>query len=107
MTLAMSGATPEDAGLASGPGEHDRPGRRRARAGRARDRSPRRARDDLLAGGKGVGVGVDERLPRRVLDRRRRWCWRRMAVAVVVLEPVPKEAMQAESDEERALTEAA
>ena len=35
MTLAMSGATPERRGPGLGPGQHDRAGRRRARAGRA------------------------------------------------------------------------
>ena len=55
MTLAMSGATPEDSGLASGPRQHERPGRRRDRPRRARDarerahRQPARRRRVELA----------------------------------------------------------
>ena len=37
MTLAMSGATPSDSGPRLGPGQHERPGRRRDRPRRARD----------------------------------------------------------------------
>ncbi len=40
MTLAMSGATPSDAGLGLGPGQHDRAGGRRDRSRRAGHASP-------------------------------------------------------------------
>ena len=41
MTLAMSGATPSDSGLASGAGQHQHAGRRRDRAGGAGDAGDR------------------------------------------------------------------
>ena len=70
MTLAMSDVSPSEAGLASGPGQHHRPGRWRARAGRAGDalddphRAPARRRR-LRA------RGADQWLPARLHRRRR------------------------------------
>ena len=69
MTLAMSGATQSDAGLASGPRQHDHPGRRRDRARRSGD--GRRGAHRRPRGHRVARRGPQLRLPPRVPDRRR------------------------------------
>ena len=69
MALAMSSATPQDA-AGFRPGERDRPGRRRARAGGAGNRL--RVADQHAAGAAPPGGGrPDQRLPPGILDRLR------------------------------------
>ena len=77
MMLAMSGATPEDSGLASGLDQHECSGRRRHRAGRARHARERadehpacRRRVDQRRAQRGLPPGLPDR--RRARGRRHR-----------------------------------
>ena len=78
MTLAMSGATPSDAGLASGLVNTTRAGRRRDRPGRAgdaRDRAHRRPARRRRVDGRGAQLRLPPRLPdRRGAGRASRSC---------------------------------
>ena len=95
MGLAMSGATAEDAGLASG--WSTRPARSAARSGwRCWPPSRPAGRSDLLAAARAGRGGADRRLPPGLLDRRGLVAVA-IGVAALVLRPSPA-TLAAEAD---------
>ena len=71
MSLAMTGVRPQEAGLASGPGQHHDPGRRGARPGRAGDALDRSHRQPGRRRRGHQRRGADRRLPAGLPGRRR------------------------------------
>ena len=105
MTLAMSGATPERRRPGLRPGQHDRAGRRRARAGGARDavgdaqRQPdreRRLHASALTSGYHLAFLVGAGLVAAAI-----------VVAVTVLQPEERAVAQVEAEAEQADAEPA
>ena len=105
MTLAMSGATPSDSGLASGlVNTSMQVGGAIGLAVLATLATQRT--DSLLAGGASQLVGAQLRLPPRLPGRRRRWSASRPAIAVFVLRAEAPEEARGEAEREPAYSEA-